>query len=45
MNKRTLAYLTEEQEDEPLSPNHVIFGYASPKFAFDASKEINNDKE
>ena len=45
MNNRPLTYQTDELKDEPLTPNHMIFGYALPNIASDITKEVNDDKE
>ena len=48
MNNRRLTYQTDELESEPLTPNHMIFGYALPNIANDANdanEEMSDDEE
>ena len=45
MNNRPLTYQTDELKDEPLTPNHMIFGFALPNIASDITKEVDDDKE
>ncbi len=45
MNYRPLTYQTDELEDDPLTPNHMMFGYALPNIASDKNAEIDDDED
>ena len=45
MNNRPLTYQTDELEDGPSTPNHMIFCYALPNIASDITKEVDDDEE
>eukprot|EP00112_Aurelia_sp_Birch-Aquarium-sp1_P020036 Seg5073.1 transcript_id=Seg5073.1/GoldUCD/mRNA.D3Y31 product="hypothetical protein" protein_id=Seg5073.1/GoldUCD/D3Y31 len=45
MNNRPLTCQTDELEEEPLTPNHMMFGYALPNIASDINTEIDEDED
>eukprot|EP00794_Sanderia_malayensis_P016438 gene16438-18073_t len=45
INNRPLTYQTDELEDTPITPNHMIFGYALPTIAGDLSEIIDDDED
>ena len=44
MNNSPLTYQTYELEDDPLTSNHMMFGYALPNIASDINTEIDDDE-
>ena len=45
MNNRPLTYQTEELDDDPLTPNHMMLGYALPNIASDMNTETDDEED